>query len=189
MSVGVLPIELIDFITRVSNNRVEFDWSTASELNNDFFTIERASDLEKFEEVTTVKGQGTINIKTNYNTVDESPLPGISYYRLKQTDFDGKFTYSELRKVEVTEIKTNFRIYPNPIINNTFNLELIGMPNAGEVPVRIVNMQGASVFEANYLADQYGRIKVSIELNPLSSGMYMVVVNAVTGLRTKIVIP
>ena len=113
----------------------------------------------------------------------------MSYYRLKQTDFDGKFTYSELRKVEVSEIKTHFRVYPNPVVDNKFNLELSGIAPGGEVPVRIVNMQGASIFEASYLADQYGRIKTTIELNSVSSGMYMVVVNAATGLRSKIVIP
>lgn len=186
---GTLPIELISFISKVSNDRVELDWTTASELNNDFFTIERASDIEKFEEVTTVKGQGTTNSKTDYSAVDESPLPGVSYYRLKQTDFDGKFTYSDVRKVEVSEIKTNFRVYPNPVIDNKFNLELNGIDSGSEVPVRIVNMQGASVFEASYQADQHGRIKATIELNLVSSGMYMVVVNAATGLRTKIVIP
>jgi len=183
-----LPVELISFTAAQKNNEVELDWSTASELNNDFFTIERAFDIEKFEEVTTVKGQGTINTKTNYSAVDESPLLGVSYYRLKQTDFDGKFTYSDLRKVEVSEIKTNFKVYPNPVIDKKFNLELNGVAPGSEVPVRILDMQGASIFEASYQADQYGRIKTTVELDPVSSGMYLVVVNSATSLRSKIVI-
>ena len=164
-------------------------WSTASELNNDFFTIERAANVEKFEEVLTIKGQCTINTKTNYSAVDESPLLGISYYRLKQTDFDGQFTYSELRIIENADIKTQFKIYPNPVVDHKFNFELTGVDPGMDVPLRIVNVQGTSVFEASYKADQSGRIKATVELNLISNGMYMVIINTATGLRKKILIP
>ena len=183
-----LPIELLDFTAKLTASSIELNWSTASELNNDFFTIERASDVEKFEEVTTIKGQGTINTKTKYTAVDDSPLAGKSYYRLKQTDFDGKFTYSELRKVENTDIKTQFRIYPNPVVGNKFNFELSGADPDAEVPVRIVTLQGVTVFERSYKSDKSGRIKTTVELSQISSGMYVVIVNAATGLRKKILI-
>ena len=184
-----LPIELLSFTARLTDSHVELNWITASELNNDFFTIERASDIENFEEVAIVKGQGTIHTKSNYFQADESPLPGISYYRLKQTDFDGVFTYSQVRKVENSDTKVNFRVYPNPIVDNKFNFTLTGIDPGMEVPLRIVNLQGASVFEASYKADQSGWIKASVELTSLSTGMYIVIVNASTGLRKKIVIP
>ena len=163
--------------------------STASELNNDFFTVERASDIEKFEEVVIVKGQGTINSKTNYSSIDDSPLPGTSYYRLKQTDFDGGFVYSEVIKIEDSDFKTRFRIYPNPVVNYKFNFELSGIGAGAEVPLRIVNMQGVSVFDAQYKSDQSGRIKSSVELTSVVSGIYVVIINTAAGLRKKIVIP
>ena len=184
-----LPIELLAFNVSLHNLTVNLNWSTVSELNNDFFTIERASDFEKFEEVTTVKGQGTINSKTNYSVTDENPLTGISYYRLKQTDFDGKYTYSDLRKIENSDSKTRFTIYPNPVIDHKFNFEMTGISPGIEVPVRIVNMHGAPVFEASYFADQKGRIKSSVLLDQVSSGMYLMIINTSTGLRSKIVIP
>ncbi len=183
-----LPIELLDFTVKLANSFIDLSWSTSSELNNDFFTVERASNLENFEDVTTVKGQGTINTKTTYTSIDDSPLQGTSYYRLKQTDFDGKFTYSEVRKIENSNIKTYFKIYPNPVVDSKFNFELTGIDAGIEVPIRIVNMQGVSVFEAKYTADKSGRIRTTVELNQISSGMYVVIVNAATGLRKKILI-
>ena len=184
-----LPIELLDFSATLKSDQVELNWSTASELNNDFFTIERTHDLEKFEEVITVKGQGTGNSKSNYTSIDDSPLSGKSYYRLKQTDFDGKFTYSELIKIENLDFKTQFKIYPNPVVDSKFNFELTGIDPGMEVPMRIVNVQGTSVFDASYKADQSGRIKTTVELNLVSNGMYMVIINTATGLRKKILIP
>ncbi|MEK6780845.1 MAG: T9SS type A sorting domain-containing protein [Bacteroidota bacterium] len=184
-----LPIVLLGFAAELKGSIIDLTWSTASELNNDFFTIERATDIEKFEEVAIVKGQGTINSKTNYTSVDESPLPGRSYYRLKQTDFDGKFTYSELRKIENSDFKTHFKIYPNPVVDRKFNFELTGIEAGIDVPLRVVNMQGISVFDAGYKSDQSGRIKSSVELTSVASGVYIVIINTVTGLRKKIVIP
>ena len=184
-----LPIELLDFTVKLTNASADLSWSTSSELNNDFFTVERASDIEKFEEVLIVKGQGTNSTRTNYSAIDDSPLPGRSYYRLKQTDFDGKFTYSALRKIENTDIKTHLKIYPNPVVGGKFNFELSGIDAGMEVPLRIVNMQGVSVFDAQYKADQSGRIKGSVELPSVNSGMYIVIINTATGLRKKIVIP
>jgi hypothetical protein len=168
-----LPIELLDFNVNLNESNANIAWSTASELNNDFFSIERTSDVEKFEEVGTVKGQGTIHTKTNYTLVDDSPLPGKSYYRLKQTDFDGK---------------SYFKIYPNPVVDQKFNLELKGIDPGSEVPIRIVNVQGVSVFEIKYTADKSGEVRTTLELNQLSCGMYIVIVNTATGFRKKILI-
>ncbi len=184
-----LPIELTSFDASLVGDQVKLLWETASELNNDFFTIERASDIEKFETVSIVKGQGTAKSKTNYSFVDESPLPGTSYYRLKQTDFDGKFTYSELRKIEYLLSTTRLDVYPNPIVDNKFNLELIGVQPGEVAPVRVVNLQGASIYNASFKADGSGKIQTTIELDRAPSGVYMVIVNASTGLRKKIIIP
>lgn len=184
-----LPIELISFNAKLKSDAVELDWTTASELNNDFFTIERASDLEKFEKVITVKGQGTVKSKTSYLFADENPLPGVSYYRLKQTDFDGKFSYSELRKIEFNPLAIRLNVYPNPIIDNRFNLEIIGAQPGQMTPVRVVNLQGASVYSAIFKADESGKILTGIELDGTPSGVYMVIVNSATGLRKKIIVP
>jgi hypothetical protein len=183
-----LPIELTYFSAVLKNSGVELSWSTASELNNDFFTVERSGG-EKFEPVKTIEGKGTTTLTSNYQIFDEDPLLGTSYYRLKQTDFDGKFTYSSVKTIENNNPGLQFKIYPNPIADNRFTLEMNGLPNNIEVPVSVVNMQGVTVHQSTYQASFNGRLKAAIELNPLPSGVYMVVVNAATGLRKKIVIP
>ena len=184
-----LPIELVDFKAELINQEVRLSWVTGSELNNDFFTVERSESGETFSSIGQVNGNGTINQKSEYSLTDRSPLYGTSYYRLKQTDFDGKFTYSKVIKVENAEVKGYFKIYPNPVVDNKFNFELTGIEPGIEVPFKIVNAQGASVFEALYKADQSGRIKTAVELTPVSSGFYIAIVNAASGLRKKILIP
>ena len=92
--ISPLPIELLSFEAICNNNSVNLLWSTASEKNNDYFTIERSSDGITFQTVLTVKGAGNSNQVINYSAIDEKPIDGIAYYRLKQTDYDGKFEYS-----------------------------------------------------------------------------------------------
>jgi hypothetical protein len=87
------PIDLLSFESKVHPEYIELNWVTATELNNDFFTLERSSDLYSWEIVGYVQGAGTTSEVQNYNFRDYSPREGISYYRLKQTDFDGQFEY------------------------------------------------------------------------------------------------
>lgn len=95
-----LPIELISFEAKLNtNNQVDIFWATASEQNNDFFTIERSTDGLNWEIVTTVAGAGNSINRIDYHAYDARPVSGISYYRLKQTDFDGAFEYSYIVSV------------------------------------------------------------------------------------------
>lgn len=115
---ATLPIELIEFnVTCFNNTTTELYWSTASETNNDYFTIERSIDGKKFNEIGSVKGTGNSNIIQNYKFSDDSRISKITYYRLKQTDFDGKFEYSDL-KVSNCISDNEFNIYPNPFANS-----------------------------------------------------------------------
>ncbi len=96
---GILPVKLIAFNAALVNKQVNCSWETASEINNDYFTIERSLDGNHFESIGTVKGQGFSNTNTRYSFTDNSPFTGISYYRLKQTDFDNQYTYSAVKRV------------------------------------------------------------------------------------------
>ncbi len=84
-----LPIKLLSFNVECQNNEAIIHWSTATEVNNDYFTIARSSDGINYQAVAIVKGAGNSSTTLNYSTVDTSPLFGTSYYRLSQTDFDG----------------------------------------------------------------------------------------------------
>ena len=108
-----LPVELLNFNAEKNNRAVDLSWQTASEHNNDFFTVERSSDGYIFEPLTIVKGAENSNELLSYKAQDLQPLDGISYYRLKQTDFDGAVEYSDIKIVDM-EGNSNVMIYPNP---------------------------------------------------------------------------
>lgn len=90
-----LPIELINFTANCNGNQV-LTWSTASELNNDYFTVERSDDGISFREIGQVDGAGTSSQQHNYSFIDPQPVSGVAYYRLKQTDFNGQTSTSKI---------------------------------------------------------------------------------------------
>jgi hypothetical protein len=125
-----LPIELIRFSATPESGKVWLDWATATEKNNAFFTIERSQNAEVWEEVASVKGSGTSSQRREYSHVDGLPFIGISYYRLKQTDFDGSSSLSPIRSVTIEKYQqTELTVYPNPtkstihILGNTLKKE------------------------------------------------------------------
>lgn len=90
-----LPIELMWFTALPDGKDVKLEWATATERNNDFFTVERSIDAVRYEPILTRDGAGDSWSTIEYADLDRTPLPGVSYYRLKQTDFDGSSTYSD----------------------------------------------------------------------------------------------
>lgn len=98
-----LPVEFLFFTASLNNqNEVILNWATASELNNDFFTVERSVDGLTWEVVDIVNGSGTTPIRNDYNAKDLRPYSGLSYYRLKQTDFDGAFEYADIVSIFIS---------------------------------------------------------------------------------------
>lgn len=96
----ILPIELANFYGSHDGKNVNLFWSTSSESNNDYFTIQRTKDGKEFEDIGIIQGAGNSTSLLEYNFVDYSPYSGTSYYRIKQTDFDGKFDYTQLISVQ-----------------------------------------------------------------------------------------
>ena len=108
---ALLPVSLVDFEAREKGMQVVLNWETGSELNNDFFEIQRSIDGKAFKTIGKILGNGTSNTANLYSYQDKNPLPGIQYYRLKQVDFDGKFSHSEIKSVNFTK-ETITRIFP-----------------------------------------------------------------------------
>jgi len=102
-NLNILPITLLSFRAEAVDGLVHTEWVTATEINNDFFTLERSKDGENWEAAGTVDGAGDSNTELSYAFVDDAPYYGISYYRLRQTDFDGTSTVSDPRAVEIKE--------------------------------------------------------------------------------------
>ena len=108
-----LPVEIINFNAKSDNNYIDLTWLTASENNNDYFTIERSIDGINFELLANINGAGNSNTLLNYNYIDKNPSEGLNYYRLKQTDFNGDFIYSNIVSVNYSSIKNEVSVYPN----------------------------------------------------------------------------
>ena len=125
---SILPITLLSFeATNIQNKAVLVEWITTTETNNDFFTIERSTDAINFEQIGTVQGAGNSITLLNYQYMDATsnlkpPTLNTLYYRLKQTDFNGNYEYSDIKAVKLENNKSliDVKIYPNPTNNEIF---------------------------------------------------------------------
>jgi len=164
-----LPIELISFDAKANDqNNVELLWQTAAEINNDFFTIEKSKDAESWKEVSTIDGAGNSSEKLSYKSIDERPYSGISYYRLKQTDFDGKFTYSPIEVVTLDRLEENqINIYPNP----GTDLMTIEGNKVELAEFALFNIYGQNVTASLKMINQNSS-GITIDISRLSNGIY-----------------
>ena len=155
-----LPVELITFEAQANNNMVDLLWTTASEINNDYFVIESSSDGIEFNEVTEIVGAGNSNVEINYSAIDYNPYNGISYYRLKQVDFDGTMAYSKIRMVNfnnTSDKNIEMAIYPNPARPNTSIT--ISLSEITEQTVLSIHTVSGQVIISNYpVTDKYTKL-------------------------------
>lgn len=114
----VLPVKLVEFKGTSYKNYNLIEWSTSTEINNDYFVLERSNDGQSFEDVDIIQGGGNSNVLLNYSYQHKFPHE-LEYYRLKQVDFDGQFEYSNIIAVR-SKTELNVSIYPNPSKNNLF---------------------------------------------------------------------
>jgi hypothetical protein len=169
--VSALPIELLNFnASPINNEIVQLQWQTASENNNDYFTIERSKNGTTWEELALVDGAGNSSSLLSYSTSDTRPYIGISYYRLKQTDFDGQFEYSAIKSVNLKKLSgESVEIYPNPTDNQ---ITITG--NINELSeIRIFNLLGQDVTNLTTI-NHINKSKVTIDLSQLTKGMYYI---------------
>ncbi|MEM9325576.1 MAG: DUF2341 domain-containing protein [Bacteroidota bacterium] len=172
---GPLPVELISFYAQHLGEAVRLQWSTATEIDNDYFSIERGLDSESFETLANVPGQGDSDVQVDYEYVDPQPLPGHSYYRLKQTDYDGTFTYSNVVIVKDEVVRTpDLAIYPNANDGFDFNWTLEGLIPNSEVMITLYDVQGNLLVEQALWLDASGTyVGKGFQDLYLESGMYL----------------
>lgn len=163
---GPLPIQLDYFNAIKKVNSVLLEWKTITEINNDFFTVERSLDGKNWETLITEKGQGNSTTERYYSKIDWSPFNGTSYYRLRQTDFNGKSTTHGMQAIN-REKSSVVRIYPNPAKN-----EIIIDIDQHEALINIKDLFGNLI----YYGSQYS-VSNSIDISHLKPGVYIVEVN------------
>lgn len=134
-----LPVELTRFEAQSKNDMIELSWTTATELNNDFFQIEHSRDGVQFAPIGKVKGVGTTTETVNYDFMHRRPDAGTNYYRLKQVDFDGAFAYSPIVAAEVNTRAGAISLFPNPTVNKV-NVLMHHRPE--KVTFRLSNLVG-----------------------------------------------
>ena len=174
---NVLPIELLSFEAIQKKKQVVLSWTTATEINNEFFTIERSEDGENFRELSRQMGAGNSNLPLQYQYIDEKPLPGKSYYRLKQTDFDGKYTYSYMVAVNFS-ISNVFSIFPQPaadILHVYYNSDKNYTQELVFMDLRSREML------INSLSIEKGNNVLEIDISKLTPGFYIVKFKEDTG--------
>jgi hypothetical protein len=145
-----LPVELLSFDAFCKNDIVNIIWQTASETNNDFFTVERTKDMQTWEQISVINGAGNSNSPLNYSAIDLYPYSGESYYRLLQTDFDGVLTYFTEKHVECSNNNVlqdnNFEITSVGYNYSNNELELVfNTPIAGNLEICLFNSIGQQI--------------------------------------------
>lgn len=169
---SMLPVELVEFSADALKDKVKLQWATVTEINNDNFTIERSTDGSNWKEIKQVKGAGNTTDRIDYSSYDENPVNGTNYYRIKQTDFDGKFIYSEIRQVKFTG-STVISVYPNPNDGNTISFKGISRP--ADMVMTVRDAAGSSVYSSTLSSN-------NAQLPVLKAGIYVIsLVNKTNG--------
>jgi len=182
-SSSLLPIDLLSFNAVCKGEKVSLNWATASETNNDYFTIDRSKDAETWETMVTIPGAGNSNTTLYYSAIDNQPYPGYTYYRLKQTDYNGNFKLFNVISSDCnTDSISSLAIYPNPI-NSVLNIKT-GMAN-NNFDIKIINMEGQVCYTNNFTGN------ASFDLSILKSALYYVIITNLPGgelLKQRIVV-
>ena len=165
-----LPVNLVHFGASPVNGDVLLEWTTASETNNDYFSIESSKDAVNFSEIGRVSGGGNSNSTINYRSFDYTPHSGVSYYRLKQVDYDGKFMYSNIEVVNLPTLwETDMVISPNPVVS-TIDIRL-DPDNFVNPIIELHDMQGRLILTKDGITVDAQK-PVRIDMTELPAGLY-----------------
>lgn len=172
---SLLPIELISFTGDMTKDEeVLLSWATAAEKGNDFFTIERSLDGQNFFVLDTISGAGNSNKRIDYTYTDPYPASGYNYYRLKQTDFDGKFEHFNVVAVINDKAEpqlSQVSIGPNPYYEH-FEVSFHSMDN-GMVHLKLMDMQGRTIFNMSMEAEKGTNSFIYDDDHQLQPGIYL----------------
>ena len=171
-SAGLAPVKLVSFDGTYSNGVASLNWQTSQEINNSRFELYRSFDGINFELAATIAGAGTTYTTQNYSYQDRVNLNGSNvYYKLKQIDIDGNFTFSNIIRLSTGNSNVSFSIYPNPVVNS-FTASF-GATMSGQATILIRNINGQTLYQKTVNVIN-GNNAVSVNVAQLITGMYYV---------------
>ncbi|MEQ8554017.1 MAG: T9SS type A sorting domain-containing protein [Cyclobacteriaceae bacterium] len=170
-SYSTLPVELLSFDASFENN-VKITWSTASEVNNEYFSLERSEDGVEFYEIARIEGNGNSTEVIEYTFEDDTYKSEVEYYRLTQVDFDGQYEVFKAIRVETNMggSENTFNVYPTVVTQGKVNIE-------GEKPfqvkdIQVISLTGTSnIYQPN--TSEVGFRNVEVDMNGLQNGLYL----------------
>jgi hypothetical protein len=185
-SCSILPIRLLTFTGTISANQNVLNWTTTSEVNNKYFDVEKSIDGSIFLKIATVNSSITPSSINSYRSVDNAPVEGWNYYRLKQVDIDGKFTYSNIIRLKNIKALFAYKIYPNPFGGQL----VIELPNNSTLNTKLllINTLGQSILTKNIPT---GLSQYTLQINDIPNGSYLLKIienNKSTILKSQLVI-
>jgi len=168
VSTASLPVELVDFNAKAIDKEVLLQWTTASEIDHDYFAVEQSVDGEDYKELGRIENEGDSYELKKYSFTDTKPATGDNFYRLRQVDLDGHIEFSSIRGVKIAK-QTDYSIYP------TFAREQVTLRFEKhletELAIRVIDMSGKLVKETHI---DRGQETVTIETFDLVTGTYLV---------------
>lgn len=171
---GPLPVSMVYFSYNLSANSVELVWGTVSEEYNDYFQIEKSADGVAFEPIGTVKGMGTTQQAQDYSFTDYELFPGLNYYRLKQVDYDGKASYSDVIGFRVGDEDRPAKVWAQ---NHTLSVDL---PALDQASIQVYNVMGKLV-HAKTVSTKAVNTLMTMDLSSQASGIYIIHVVSTEG--------
>ena len=165
-----MPVNLINFNVKChKNNQVSLVWQTSSEVNNDYFSIQKSQNGIDWKVLEIIDGAGNSSTIQNYSAIDKVPYLGSSYYRLKQTDFYGQFEYSRIEKINSIDfINKPVQIYPNPSENI---INIVG-DKSELTRIKVFNQLGHEVTHKTKIISTKN-FKLILDISSLESGSYL----------------
>ncbi|MCU0343707.1 MAG: M28 family peptidase [Ignavibacterium sp.] len=182
---GAIPVELISFTSSIINNSVNLNWITATELNNSGFEIQRSINMSDWATIGFVTGNGTSTEVHNYSFADANPVIGLSYYRLKQIDFDGSYEFSNIIEVVYGTISdySLAQNYPNPF--NPMTRINYSIKEKGTVELKVFDLLGSEIASLVNEEQTPGNYEVFWDASSLSSGVYLYTIKSGSFMQTR----
>jgi hypothetical protein len=188
ITANVLPIELLQFTATFNESKVDLYWTTVSEINNEIFIVEKSKDGFEWQTAAFLPGAGNSTTIIDYFDQDLDPFQGVSYYRLKQVDYDGREeTFNVVAVENISNGKVAFHIFPNPTTQGNINLSFEGFENE-EILVVVRDVQGKEYYSKVTIVENEKEIQLLSVDHLLAPGIYLVTASSLNSLYSQKVI-